>query len=130
MSDPVTCDSRVLYSIKEARVLLGGISQTTLYALLRTGELASVVIGCRRFISTDAIAEFVKKATITDGPVRDNLSRNINQSTLSLRYALQFSSGHVLVDAFDPSTTSARPVLTAQPDATRRVGGGSNFQPA
>jgi excisionase family DNA binding protein len=84
MSDPITYDSRVLYSIKEARVLLGGISQTTVYALLRTGELASVVIGCRRFISKDAISEFVKRATITDGPVRENLSRNIIQRTLSL----------------------------------------------
>jgi len=54
---------------------------------LRTGELASVVIGCRRFISKDAISEFVKRATITDGLVRDNLSRNIIQRTLSLPLA-------------------------------------------
>ena len=84
MNDPITYDNRALYPIKEARVLLGGISQTTLYALLRSGELASVVIGCRRFIPKDAISEFVKRATITDGPVRDNLSRNIIQRTLSL----------------------------------------------
>jgi len=40
-----------LYSIQEARKLLGGISRNTIYQLLRSGELASVVIGCRRFIS-------------------------------------------------------------------------------
>lgn len=84
MSDPIAFDDRVLYSIKEARVLLGGISQTTLYALLRSGELASVVIGCRRFIPKDVISEFVKRATITDGSVRDALSRNIIQRTLPL----------------------------------------------
>ena len=44
---------RALYSIQEARKLLGGISRNTIYRLLRTGELASVVIGCRRFISPD-----------------------------------------------------------------------------
>ena len=36
---------RALYSIQEARKLLGGISRNTIYGLLRTGELASVVIG-------------------------------------------------------------------------------------
>jgi excisionase family DNA binding protein len=39
---------RSLYSIQEARKLLGGISRNTIYQLLRSGELASVVIGCRR----------------------------------------------------------------------------------
>ena len=39
---------RALYSIQEARKLLGGISRNTIYRLLRTGELASVVVGCRQ----------------------------------------------------------------------------------
>lgn len=52
---------RKLYSIKEARALLGGISRNGIYALLRTGELASV-IGCRRFISGAAITASVKYA--------------------------------------------------------------------
>ena len=47
---------RALYSIKEGQELLGGISRNGIYALLRTGELASVVIGCRRFISGAEIA--------------------------------------------------------------------------
>jgi predicted DNA-binding transcriptional regulator AlpA len=35
---------RVLHSIQEARKLLGGISRNTIYGLLRTGELPSVLI--------------------------------------------------------------------------------------
>ena len=41
---------RALYSVTEARELLGRISRNSIYALLRNGELASVVLGCRRFI--------------------------------------------------------------------------------
>jgi hypothetical protein len=61
---------RALYSIHEARKLLGGISRNGIYALLRTGELASVVIGCRRFISDAAIAALISKATTTVSEVR------------------------------------------------------------
>jgi len=42
---------RALYSIKEARELLGGISRNSIYSLMRDGSLPSVVLGCRRFIS-------------------------------------------------------------------------------
>src|SRR5580700_4508080 len=59
---------RALSSIQEARKLLGGISRNTIYRLLRTGELASVVIGCRRFISPAAIAELVARSTTTISP--------------------------------------------------------------
>src|ERR1700694_5378409 len=59
---------RALYSIQEARKLLGGISRNTIYRLLRSGELASVVIGCRRFISPAAIAELAARATNTISP--------------------------------------------------------------
>jgi hypothetical protein len=59
---------RALYSIQEARKLLGGISRNTIYGLLRTGQLASVVIGCRRFISSAAIAELVARSTTAISP--------------------------------------------------------------
>ena len=59
---------RALYSIQEARKLLGGISRNTIYRLLRTGELASVVIGCRRFISPAAIADLIARSTTTTSP--------------------------------------------------------------
>jgi excisionase family DNA binding protein len=61
-----------LHSIQEARKLLGGISRNTIYQLLRSGELASVVIGCRRFISTAAITELITRSTTTVSPARDS----------------------------------------------------------
>jgi Helix-turn-helix domain len=62
---------RNLYSIAEARERLGGISRNSIYALLRSGELASVVLGCRRFITAVAIAELIAKSTTTVSPALD-----------------------------------------------------------
>ena len=59
---------RALYSIKEAREQLGGISRNSVYRLLNNGELASVIIGCRRFITADAIAQLIKKSATTERP--------------------------------------------------------------
>jgi hypothetical protein len=61
---------RELYSIEEARELLGGISRNTIYGFLRRGDLASVVLGCRRFISAAAIKEFIRTATTKVSPSR------------------------------------------------------------
>ena len=52
-------DSRELYSIEDARKLLGGIARNTIYELLRNGKLSSVEIGRRRFVSATAITEFI-----------------------------------------------------------------------
>jgi excisionase family DNA binding protein len=74
-----------LYSIQEARKLLGGISRNTIYQLLRSGELASVIIGCRRFISAAAITELITRSTTTVSPARDSTrSRRKRQSALPL----------------------------------------------
>ena len=62
---------RELYSIKEARECLGGISRNSIYGLLHRGELGSVVIGNRRFISRAAIAELISKASTQESPVAD-----------------------------------------------------------
>ena len=59
-----TMQDCALYSIQEARELLGGISRNTIYRLLRTGELASVVIGCRRCIPAAAIEALIQASTI------------------------------------------------------------------
>ena len=61
---------RALYSIQDSRRLLGGISRNTIYNLMRSGQLASVLIGCRRFISADAIADLIARSTTTDSPSR------------------------------------------------------------
>jgi hypothetical protein len=76
---------RALYSIQDARKLLGGISRNTIYRLLRTGELASVVIGCRRFISPAAIAELVTRSTTIISPtLASTRSRLTAQGVLPL----------------------------------------------
>jgi hypothetical protein len=59
---------RELYSIEQARALLGGIARNTLYDLLRSGALASVPIGRRRFISARAIAAFIATTSTTEAP--------------------------------------------------------------
>jgi hypothetical protein len=58
---------RELYSIEQARARLGGIARNTLYDLLRSGALASVPIGRRRFIAAEAIAAFVANTSTTRG---------------------------------------------------------------
>lgn len=77
---------RSLYSIQEARKLLGGISRNTIYQLLRNGELASVIIGCRRFVSDDAIADLIERSTTTVSPSRASTRspRTPGQSLLPL----------------------------------------------
>jgi hypothetical protein len=59
---------RELYSIEQARALLGGIARNTLYDLLRSGALASVPIGRRRFISARAITAFIASSSTTEAP--------------------------------------------------------------
>jgi excisionase family DNA binding protein len=59
---------RRLYSIDQAREILGGISRNTLYKMLKTGALGSVVFGTRRFISDEAIDQFVIASSTTESP--------------------------------------------------------------
>jgi hypothetical protein len=67
----VTGDRHRLYSIEETRARLGGISRNSLYAMLRAGSLPSVVIGCRRFVSAEAIAALIKNSTTSISPSQD-----------------------------------------------------------
>ena len=83
--DALAMQEPTLYSIQEARRLLGGISRNTIYQLLRTGQLASVVIGCRRFISRAAIDELIAKSTTTVSPSRASTRSHVTgQATLPL----------------------------------------------
>jgi hypothetical protein len=61
---------RALYSIEETRARLGGISRNSLYAMLRAGDLPSV-IGCRRFVSAEAIAALITNSTTSISPSQD-----------------------------------------------------------
>ena len=61
-------DSRELYSIEDARFMLGGIARATIYDLLNSGELSSVVIGRRRFVPAAAITAFIGASSTTVAP--------------------------------------------------------------
>jgi excisionase family DNA binding protein len=58
---------RELYSIEGAQLLLG-VARKTIYDLLNDGELASVVIGRRRFIPAAAITAFIGSAATRTAP--------------------------------------------------------------
>lgn len=59
---------RDLYSIEEARERLGGISRNSIYQILRSGQLASVIIGGRRLVSAVAIAQLIANSSTTTSP--------------------------------------------------------------
>lgn len=77
-----------LYSIEEARELLGGISRNSIYHLLRDGKLASVPIGRRRFISAAAIEAFILVTTTTDAP-EPGRSRFPRKQVVQMRLGLK-----------------------------------------
>jgi excisionase family DNA binding protein len=83
---------RELYSIKEARELLGGISRNSIYELLRAGNLPSVVLGCRRFIAASAITELIEKSTTSVSPSRD-CARSRKSAQRSLPFCLSPVAG-------------------------------------
>jgi excisionase family DNA binding protein len=58
---PKVWGERRLISVAEAREWLGGISRTTLYALVKEGELSLVKIGRRSFVQVEELDDFVKR---------------------------------------------------------------------
>ena len=58
---------REAYPILEARQLLGGISQASIYKLINQGKLRTFRQGRRRFVSGDAITEYVEAAESETG---------------------------------------------------------------
>jgi excisionase family DNA binding protein len=75
---------RELYSIEQARALLGGIARNTIYNLIRSGELESVPIGRRRFISAGAIAAFIATSSTTEAPAAGPLASAAQQVTMRM----------------------------------------------
>lgn len=59
---------RDLYSIDEARERLGGISRNLIYEILRSGRLSSVLLGSRRLIPAEAIAQLIAQSATTISP--------------------------------------------------------------
>lgn len=56
ITEPVT-----LHPVPDAQALLGGIGRTTLYQLVAEGEIATVHIGRRMFVPSDAIRAFIER---------------------------------------------------------------------
>jgi hypothetical protein len=50
------------------RVLLYPVNEARRILCLSNGKLASVVVGCRRFVSHEAIVDFIAKSTTTQSP--------------------------------------------------------------
>jgi excisionase family DNA binding protein len=53
---------RRLVSIPEACELLGGVSRTTLYGLVKRGELTQARIGRRGFVTVESIDGYVARS--------------------------------------------------------------------
>jgi excisionase family DNA binding protein len=52
---------RHLMPVTEARHQLGGISNTTFYALVKEGEMSVVKIGRRTFVQAEELDEFIRR---------------------------------------------------------------------
>ena len=50
---------RLLYPIDEACEMLGGLSRSTIYAMIRSGQINAVKVGARSFITADELDEFI-----------------------------------------------------------------------
>lgn len=61
---------RLTLTVPQVRAELGGMSHRTIYRLLRTGELPSVLIGGRRLVRTDDLARFVAGKVGANPPAR------------------------------------------------------------
>lgn len=57
-----TSPNRAAVSIAEARSLLGGIANGTIYRLIETGALRTFRVGRRRLVGIDAIHDYIARA--------------------------------------------------------------------
>jgi predicted DNA-binding transcriptional regulator AlpA len=62
-SEDMSDVARRLISIPDARWELGGIGHTTIYDLIKRGELRKVNIGRRGFITSESLAAYVDRLT-------------------------------------------------------------------
>ena len=55
---------RLLYSLEQASEVLGGLGRTSIFELIKAGELKVVRIGRRTFISETALTDFVHRSEL------------------------------------------------------------------
>lgn len=62
-------NARLCYSVEQA-IDVTGLSRKGIYQVINSGELRSYKVGKRRFISHDAIIEFVRQREAASEPMR------------------------------------------------------------
>lgn len=62
-------DGKRIVPIQEARCALGGIGRTTLYELVKQGEIVKVNIGTRGFITAESLAAYLDRLGALPKPV-------------------------------------------------------------
>jgi len=55
-----TLDSEGILNLIEARKFLGGISQTQMYKLVWSGDIKSLTIGNRRYVTRTELHKFIE----------------------------------------------------------------------
>jgi hypothetical protein len=63
-SPPAIIDNRIIYSVGETGLLLGGICDRKVFDLLARGQLEKVKIGRRTFATAESIHQLVAKEAI------------------------------------------------------------------
>ncbi len=58
--------ARLLHPIPEAADVLGGMSRSTLYEKIASGEIAAVKVGRRTYIAHDELERYVRVLTGSD----------------------------------------------------------------
>ena len=58
---------RLLYSLEQSSECLGGLGRTTIFELIRKGELQIVKIGRRTFITRKSLNDFVEAKVTPQG---------------------------------------------------------------
>lgn len=56
---------RFLYSLDQASEALGGLGRTSIFELIKTGDLSVVRIGRRTFVSQKALSDFVQEREVS-----------------------------------------------------------------
>jgi Helix-turn-helix domain len=59
--------TRAIYPVPEAKQILGGIGTTTIYELMKTGEIERVNIGRRAFVTATSLVAYVDRLSEAAG---------------------------------------------------------------
>jgi excisionase family DNA binding protein len=71
-------DQRLAYALQEARRQLGDIGRTTLYDLIKSGELKAVKVGRRTLITHEALQEYLKAKPSSQSSARVTSKESAN----------------------------------------------------